>query len=198
MLRRGVMGCVVSEPLRAGRKMSFLEDPRHPLWVRLEALVLLCPPLPQWTGASLFFAEVSVSQIVRSRSPEVPESARRTFVLDKDIVPTQPQTSAGRAPNRAGIPAVSAFPEMAVGPARTSSFFRDLLGFHAGCGLHTPAPIASGGSDVAGWASHPPESALSRRTPGAVIRPRASGLASSLAMRVRPASGEQSNPPRRS
>ena len=34
-----------------------------------------------------------------------------------------------------------------------------------------PAPVASGWSDVAGWASHPLESAaLSRRTPLAVIQ----------------------------
>jgi len=33
-----------------------------------------------------------------------------------------------------------------------------------------PAPVASGWSDVAGWASHPLESAaLSRRTPTAAI-----------------------------
>src|SRR5258707_15465720 len=39
-----------------------------------------------------------------------------------------------------------------------------------------PAPVASGWSDLAGWALHPLESAaLSRRTPEAVIKPTPSG-----------------------
>ena len=72
--------------------------------------------------------------------------------------------------------------------------FRGLLGVHSRCGLHTravtncgrypkasaisstsmTAPVASGWSDIAGWASHPLESAaFSRRTPiPALARPR--------------------------
>ena len=91
---------------------------------------------------------------------------------------------------RSSHPAVSAFPEIAVGSACTSSFSRlarrslALRPAHSRRHLYVtrytegfrhfvtsmPAPVASGWSDLAGWALHPLESAaFSRRTQIAVV-----------------------------
>jgi len=95
-----------------------------------------------------------------------------------------PGAAAGRNP-RSSHPTVSAFPDTAVGSACTSSFSRlarrslALRPAHSHSHLLWPliegfshfvtsmtAPIASGGSDVAGWGLHPLESAaFARRTP---------------------------------
>jgi len=99
-----------------------------------------------------------------------------------------PGAAAGRNP-RSSHPTVSAFPDTAVGSACTSSFSRlarrslALRPAHSHSHLLWPliegfshfvtsmtAPIASGGSDVAGWGLHPLESAaFARRTPEAVV-----------------------------
>ena len=95
-----------------------------------------------------------------------------------------PGAAAGRNP-RSSHPALSAFPDTAVGSACTSTFSglarRSLALRPAHSRGHQlwplpegfrhfvasmPAPVASGWSDFAGWASHPLESAaFSRRTP---------------------------------
>src|SRR5258707_3445382 len=99
-----------------------------------------------------------------------------------------PGTAAGRNP-RSSHPALSAFPDTAVGSACTSTFSglarRSLALRPAHSRGHQlgplpegfrhfvasmPAPVASGWSDFAGWASHPLESAaFSRRTPIAAV-----------------------------
>src|SRR5271157_1092660 len=95
-----------------------------------------------------------------------------------------PGAAAGRRP-RSSHPAVTAFPDNVVGSACTSSFSRPAqrslalrpahLRRHLYVTCYTEgfshivtsmtAPVASGWSDLAGWGSHPLESAaLSRRT----------------------------------
>src|SRR3984893_9060649 len=106
------------------------------------------------------------------------------------VLPPLPRCSRGAYSLALTRPSVSAFPGRGTGSAHTSSFsgiarrsltlrpahsrrspIRDPLseGFrHFVASM--PAPVASGWSDVAGWESHPLESAaLSRRTPTAAI-----------------------------
>ena len=100
-----------------------------------------------------------------------------------------PGAAAGRSPRSSHL-AVSAFPDTAVGSACTSTFSRLARRSLALRPAHSrghqlwplpegfrhfvasmPAPVASGWSDFAGWASHPLESAaFSRRTPITVVR----------------------------